>query len=212
MTELAWRMLQPYVFEVADLAASLLRSFAWLESLSRSWRETSAVADEQVAMAPDHDAVLLKEVLDNLRADQGTLFERVEAFLAAWARLSLLFFPTGGNGEAGKFKRIRGASLRKRFAVSGESIFRDRDLRDAWMHFDERLDAEIRLGRFGDRQRFVEAARADPYAENTVRLLEVDTLVIHYRTRVGEPKATDLRALSKSVEGLLGHLGQAGCT
>ena len=67
------------------------------------------------------------------------------------------------------------------------------------MHFDERLDSAVSTGTFGSRHRFVEAERADSYIDDTLRLVEIDTLVIHYRTRDGASSSSDLRVLRTEI-------------
>lgn len=115
---------------------------------------------------------MLKEASTAQIAVQGDLFTEFEAFLAAFARLSLLFFPQVRKGDPdANFKNKRSEKLRAIFNVQSDGVLSDRDLRNAWMHFDERLDAAIANGQFGDRQRFVVAARAGVYMKTTLRLL-----------------------------------------
>ena len=65
------------------------------------------------------------------------LFGSVEAFFAAWARASLILYPTR-DGNA-----LRGRHLRTALGLGqgfGGEEYRDRALRDGWMHLDEDID------------------------------------------------------------------------
>lgn len=63
------------------------------------------------------------------------------------AALSRYFWPSPQGGEQGKhqrkIKQLRGKKLRKAFALDESSALFNRDLRNAWEHFDERLDAYL---------------------------------------------------------------------
>lgn len=69
------------------------------------------------------------------------LFGSVEAFFAAWARASLILYPTKGN-------QLRGRHLRAVLGFGyelGPEEYRDRHLRDGWMHLDEDIDRIMEL-------------------------------------------------------------------
>jgi hypothetical protein len=152
-----------------------------------------------VSKAPEADRVRLAEALENQVAEQTRFFETLEAFLAAWARLSLLLCPLSGGGAFAEFRKARGEGLRKVTGVTEDGVFGDRDLRDAWMHFDERLDSAVSEGKFGNRHSFVHSARAKDYIENTLRLAEMDTLVVHFRNRDGHHRTADLKGLREQL-------------
>jgi hypothetical protein len=117
----------------------------------------------------------------------------MEAFLAAWARLSLLFLPTQTAGKEGE---NRGDVLQLILDVDvSTSPLADRVLRNAWMHFDERLDQAVRAGTWGSRHRFVRSSEGQKAATLAVRVIEMDTLRVHYRDEKGNFHSTDLRAL-----------------
>lgn len=79
---------------------------------------------------------------------QGTLAERemlaaIEVMLSAFARISLFFFPAR---QSGSFGSQRGEALRKIVGIDGMHPVANRELRNHWMHLDERLDREIQAG------------------------------------------------------------------
>jgi hypothetical protein len=78
----------------------------------------------------------------------------------------------------------------------------DRSLRDAWMHFDERMDDLIASGVFQDRQRFISAVDAAHHIGRVPRLMELDTRRIHYVDREGGLGACDLADLRRVVQEL----------
>lgn len=67
------------------------------------------------------------------------LYGAIEAFLAAWARASLILSP---SGDRGRYRR-RGKHLCAVLGIREASLHTrpgDRSLRDGWMHLDEDLD------------------------------------------------------------------------
>lgn len=186
----------PYVNEVGELGSSLLRHLDELDRLSKAWQEHSDRADAEVASAPNHDDAVLKQAIAAQIAVQRDLFNEFEAFLAGFARLSLLFFPQVGKGDSdANFRNKRSEKLQAIFKVKSDGALSNRDVRNAWMHFDERLDSAIANGQFGDRQRFVVAAKADDYKKSTLRLFVVDTLNVCFRTQKGDVRCVDIPAL-----------------
>jgi hypothetical protein len=147
----------------------------------------------------DLDQSTLANSLQSQVHDQARFFDSLEALLAGWARLSLLLFPSSRKGSGSEFRIARGIRLRAALGISESSVFADRELRDAWMHFDERLDTAVSGGTFGNRHSFVRSERVRDYINNTLRLMEVDTLVVHYRSRHSEARSADLRALRREL-------------
>jgi hypothetical protein len=70
---------------------------------------------------------------------QVAVFDRLEQFLAAFARLSLLIFPVSKS----RFAKERAETMQLCLGVDESSPIADRDLRDHWMHHDERLDFAV---------------------------------------------------------------------
>ena len=185
--------------EVRELIDALLYRLSELEQLSGSWkaanrRAESIASNQERSLGERFEGAFVKKG----RA-QTAAFHAIEAFLAAWARLSLLFFPQSKDPKA----KNRGEVLRKVYLVDPRtSPLADRQLRNAWMHFDERLDQAIDAGTLGNRQQFTTAARGRSAATDSVRVVEMDSLVVRYRDSNGTSRATDLRVLSRYLEAL----------
>jgi hypothetical protein len=128
--------------------------------------------------------------------EQSRIFDCLDGFLSAWARVSLVFFPTG----KGEFTQGRGAVLRDLFQLDESSPVNSRGLRNAWMHNDERLDILVSQGRRGAGQRFVNAADVTADMREThLRLIELDTLVVHYQDHDGTPQSVSLHSLHDAL-------------
>jgi hypothetical protein len=204
--DLTWRQLAPFLMEVREVAGTLLFHLESLEIASRNWTRAKAAAE---AVPPDGDQEQLAKALTLQRDEQTRLFDFLEAFLASWARLSLLLFPLAGNDEMSEFRKARGQGLRKMMGVGNESVFADRELRDSWMHFDERLDRAVLTGKFGNRHSFVRSDRVRDYIDNTLRLVEVDRLVVHFRNREGEARMIDVLAARDELLAIGAAAGKA---
>jgi hypothetical protein len=75
--------------------------------------------------------------------DAGTVFYHVQAFLVSSANVSKILFPGAIRGTQ-SFKdscHRRAEELRTLLGVEGDSVLKDRELRDHFEHFDERLQA-----------------------------------------------------------------------
>lgn len=70
------------------------------------------------------------------------LFGSVEAFFAAWARMSLILYPTKGDPARGRHLRAVLGLINE----LGREEYNDRVLRDGWMHLDEDIDRIVRKG------------------------------------------------------------------
>lgn len=90
---------------------------------------------------------------------------------------------------------------------SPTSPLSDRQLRNAWMHFNERLDQAIEQGTLGNRHEVTTAAEGARAASRSVRVLEMDTLVVRYRDPNDVPRQTDLREL-QYLQQLATHFGK----
>jgi hypothetical protein len=204
--DLTWKQLAPFLKEVREVTGTLLFHLDTLQRASTNWLQATAVAN---AVAPDGDREQLAGALDQQVDEQTRLFDALEAFLASWARLSLLIFPLSGNDEVTEFRKARGEGLRKLLGVTNESALADRELRDSWMHFDERLDAAVSAGKFGNRHSFVRSERVGDYLENTLRLVEVDKLVVHFRSRDGKSRSVDIPGARKELLAIGAAAGKA---
>ncbi len=194
-----------YLFEIRDELLAALWHFEQLEGAATRWLEL----DDAWRAADEEEEAEAASVHESIR-QQAFIFDALEAFLSAWARVSLLIFPVIGRGPLAGWREERAATLQKLLMVVDLQIIEDRDLRDAWMHFDERLDDMVREGKIPLRQRF---ARSDEVTDQgrkaTLRLIEVDTLRVHYRDRDGSQCTADLRALHAALVTLRERLLEA---
>jgi hypothetical protein len=60
--------------------------------------------------------------------------------------------PNRGDRDTEKFRQERGSTLRAQLGVEDASRLADRELRNSWTHFDERMDYMLANGRQFDRQ------------------------------------------------------------
>jgi hypothetical protein len=87
--------------------------------------------------------------------------------------------------------------------LSPDSILNDRNLRDSWMHHDERLDTNVASGRQAGGQLFKRSAEVtQANKQGFLRIIEIDTLVVHYHDRGGKPQSADLRKIRAALEEL----------
>jgi hypothetical protein len=94
------------------------------------------------------------------------------------------------------------SALQAILKVDDQHPLADRELRNSWMHFDERLDAAIVGKTYGDRHRFVQSSKASEFVGKTLRLMEIDTLMVRYRKQDGTQGSADLRATRGELERL----------
>lgn len=203
--------LATYLFEVREVTQIILNRLSEIRDISGYWSNTRHSVNAQLATSGEafDDDSFRRTLLAQERL-QAQFFGALEAFLAGWARLSLLLFPLeGGSKEAAAgFRRDRGRALQETLGIPPDSLLADRELRDSWMHFDERLDRAFMDGTFGERHRFVQSHEAKAFVNNTVVLMEVDSLLVHYSTQAGDRRALNLNefetALVKLREALRG--------
>jgi hypothetical protein len=70
------------------------------------------------------------------RADLDAFWFAMDAALGSLANISKVFFPPSSRSQA----RRRGRQMREAFGVQDDSLLKERALRDAFEHFDERID------------------------------------------------------------------------
>ena len=70
------------------------------------------------------------------RADLPASWFAMDAMLGALANISKIFFPPTTRSQA----KRRGRQMREAFGVQDNSLLKERALRDAFEHFDERID------------------------------------------------------------------------
>jgi len=123
---------------------------------------------------------------------QSRLFDALEAFLTSFARVSVVLFPTGKSS----FTRERGETLSARLQLDDTSPLANRELRDSWIHHDERLDFCVENGFEGAGQSFTRSSEnAAAKLTTFMRVIELDSLVVHFRARDGSPKQQGLHAI-----------------
>lgn len=191
-----------YLLEVREVVELMLGRFTEIEAISGHWERAKSSEERQLEewrTGGTFNDDSWREVMSTRARSQAQYFLALEGYLAAWARLSLLLFPISGTGTLAQFRDERGHRLRTELGISSTSILADRELRDSWMHFDERLDAAIFDGTFRERHYFVRGTEAARLAPGAIALLEMDTLLVHYRTRNGASAAMDLRNLDRAV-------------
>jgi hypothetical protein len=194
-----------YLLEIRDVLWAAVWQFEQVESAARRLLEL----DVAWLAAEEDEEIEIANVNESIR-QQALLFDSLEAFLAAWARLSLLLFPVVGGDSGAPWREQRAAALQRLLEIPELPIIANRDLRDAWMHFDERLDQMISAGKVAGRQRFTRSKDVtDRLKENTLRLIEVDTLKIHYHDRAGTVQTTDLHPLNRALGQLQDRLKTA---
>jgi hypothetical protein len=95
---------------------------------------------QEIALQAGHAMRAWRELHAAIAADDVfRVFYHLQAYLGAVAILRLTLWPTHGSKE-------RGADLRYCLHVADDSPLRDHAIRDAFAHFDERLDSAIAEG------------------------------------------------------------------
>lgn len=90
------------------------------------------------------DSFCLYEALKDKNVSADELISIVQEAVGHSAALSRYFWPSpvGKKKQPNltKMKEMRGEKLRRAFGLDDNSVLYNRDLRNAWEHFDERLD------------------------------------------------------------------------
>ncbi|MGH7670386.1 MAG: hypothetical protein ACRENQ_12930 [Gemmatimonadaceae bacterium] len=157
----------------------------WL-AVSEAWR--LAPHDEGPSLAPWGQL-------------QAETFDEIDAFLAAFVRVSLLVFPEHNTGFAAE----RGVALQAVADLPPDSVLGDREFRDGWLHHDERFDYAVEHGLGHAAQRFTVAGDvSDRMKSAHLRIVEMDTRIVHYRDRTGGYRQASLRAMGDALKHLDG--------
>lgn len=148
-----------YLFEVLREVDVFRESFTRFEDAADSWLKSH------------HDPAPSGKLLREGTRSEREMSVAIEGMLSSYARISLFFFP---QGHSGKFAEDRGSELRKKIGIEDDHPLSDRDLRNHWMHLDERLDEQVQAGKdvpigyaFG-----LEHEQASMDLENTFRLID----------------------------------------
>ena len=140
--------------------------------------------------------------LDNSPTKQTHIFDALSVFLAAWTRVSLIIYPLSGEDDLAEFRRERGAELQRLLGLSPTSVINSYAMRDAWMHYDQHLDRAVLEGYWRTRQRFVRSSEAESLKASALRLVEADTLVVHFRDTRGAQCSASLPEIAAALEEL----------
>lgn len=178
-----------YLSEIRELIDSLRFRIQRLQQARDAWLAHESVASTQIATVPDaFDQQAFADALNAGVQQQTTIFDAFEALLASWARLSLLLHPISGKGAMSQWRSERGNKLRDLLQLPPDTLLASRTFRDSWIHFDERLDSAVVEGWLGNRQQFVKTAGVVNAVKHSVRVIDIQALAFHYRTRDGLPE------------------------
>ncbi len=190
---LSKNQLATYGVELRNTVDAALHRLSQLNGLASEWL---AVTDAW-KLAP-HDEGPSLAPWGRLQADT---FERIDGFMAAFVRVSLLVFPEGNAG----FSAERGSAIRAATGLSDDSVLNDPEFRDSWLHHDERFDYAVEhdLGHAG--QRFTVAVDvSDKMKASYLRIVEMDTRVVHYRDGSGGYRQASILAIGDALKDLNG--------
>lgn len=200
-----------YLSEVRDLVWGIRDALAALAEARRVWMEQHRISSEEAASPPESfNRERFQSALETSRGAQTDAFLMTEALMARWARLSLLFFPLVPKREAGSWRDQRGEVLRSLIAVPDDSVLADREARDAWMHFDERMDEAAQAGRLGNRQQFVDSTGVASALNVCPRVIDMEGGVLHFRKRDGQVAFVTFDEMANAVDQVEEGLSAAG--
>ncbi len=200
----------PYLRELDESVDAALYQLSLLEARAQEW----IALDESLARevgSREFNREAWQNDLQESATKQSHIFDAIEAFLAVWMRISQLIFPTVKSAEVGSFKDQRAKVLQDALALEFSDRIANRDLRDAWMHVDERLDEAVQAGVIGNRQRFMRGPVQPRDIETSLRLINVDSLDVHFRGR-GSPQkylVANLRDMGEALRALRDGLPEA---
>ena len=181
----------PYAIELRDTVDAARYRLQQLVQLAAEWVENGRRWQEGT----------VDDVSDLARLGpiQSRVFDEIEGLLGALARVSYLVFPVRETG----FAKRRAESIRDGTGLTSGSVINSRELRDSWVHHDERLDAAVQAGNGAAGQRFALSSEVTADMKRTfLRIVEMDTLVIHYRARDGGQLSTSLREIGTALADL----------
>ena len=179
-----------YLEEIKAQSGHGLWTLDRLRARSSEWVAANSVLEDL-----DSEGDSYHEAFRSLVAAQDELFDRVQAFLTSWARVSLLFFPARGGDKQ------RGEHLRRILQLPADHSISDRELRNEWMHLDERLDRVI--GEVGVVSlQYFRSSKDLPRPHTPMRCFVVDTLRVEMLGRVFDltAMAADLRDVYERQE------------
>lgn len=134
--------------------------------------------------------------------DSSLLISSVQEAIGHAASLSRYFWCSGQankNKEMFRLRNIRAQNLRKKFEIKDSSPLKDRALRDAWEHFDERLDSFLIIndsGYFFPTPILEKHTIADEPMANIFKLLDIEAqclVLLNQKYYFGEIKDEALK-------------------
>lgn len=203
--------LQPYLSELRDLLDSVRFRLANLEAAAERWLDAHRRSVVQAVVEENYDQDEFARAIQALRVENAELFDGIEALLAALARVSLLLDPAPWKKSPTRdFTLQRGALIRAVLGYAEVPPLLSRELRNAWMHFDERLDQVIqRTGRWSSRHAFLRSTDPRANREEAIRLVLVDRLELRLPDESGAPVRYSLRDLVGLANDLEGRIRTA---
>lgn len=186
----------PFEIELRDTLDAALyhfERFATCAADALTAQDATVIVFKAAAKGADADK---HGALREQRNAQTLVFDYLDAFLGAFTRVSLLIFPIAMTA----FAKERATTMQTCLQLDESSLLADRELRGSWTHHDERLDFAVqnKLGATG--QTFTRSTDKPAEKQRTfLRVIELDTLVIRFRTRKGEFRATELKLLHKAL-------------
>lgn len=191
-----WRAEISYLLEIRDVCWQVDEQAARFSMHRKAWLQADAAAAAAQSGHPrDFEREAFDEAVRTMVSLQRQIWEVVESFLTSWARLSLMLFPAPrGKKEERTRAEARGEHLQSLLGVKDGDLLRDRSLRDAWMHFDERLDQAVAEGRHVGRQFFTRTQQGVGRGE-WLRIMVLDEA----RVVIAMSQAYDLDAMFVEV-------------
>jgi hypothetical protein len=208
----AIREFHTFRIELRDTIDTALNRLSILEESAANWVSVDlALTRESDDPRFGNQQITAKEIeaMNAQWSTQTALFAALEDFLARWARISNILYPT--SKQSGTIQR--GKRLRERLGLPEsyqKHILGDRSLRDAWAHFDERLDACLANNRLAHPQWFDQSRSITPYLQEKVpRLFVLDTLELYYHDRTGNVCRSSLHMMKEALTTLRQSLWQS---
>jgi hypothetical protein len=195
--------------ELREVGESCRFHLAQLTRAAERWSRARATAAGEASEQRHFDHNRFTEVLHRQGEQQTLAFDALESALATWARASMIIYPVETGGEPSAFRRNRGAHIRALLRLGSANIIGDRELRDSWVHFDERLDQVVQQGRWGNRHQFTTQAEIEAGKAKGIRLFALDTLTIYYLRRTGQRSSQTIASMQASLDEIIGNLGSA---
>ena len=200
-----------YLSEVRDLVSGIREALLELRRAGTEWVEQQSVASAEVKARPeDFNRERFNAALRASSGSQTDAFLFIEVLLARWARLSLLLHPIPTGGLNPSWRVDRGRLLRSLVNLPDKSLLANRDVRDSWMHYDERMDQSVQEGWLGNRQQFVATAEVAGAIRHAVRVIDMESGTIYFRTREGSVDSVLFSAIDAALDQVASGLESVG--